>query len=346
MVALWGMLSLWSFCQIEAAAKTRQHSHNVINGANNLLSALKDAETSERSFLVSGEETHLEPYWAVRNSIKGDLEKLQHMTLLSAAKEYLDTLALMLDAKLAYMAHNIELRRSYDMSTVLADLHSGLGKHLMDSFRAEMSSFIQLEEDMLMQSEARFQSNLYYLFVSIVIVGLLTLLLVVSFAYSIYRETQRLVEILKQMNKQLHQANVTLQDSEEELLVTLNSIGDAVIVTDVEGCVTRLNPSAEQLTGWMQSEAAGRPVDEIFRIISQETRQSSAIPVMETLAHGTTQGVINHTLLIARDGTNALLPTVAHRFTTVMRRWPVRCWCSATLPRNMQRSRSCVTILR
>lgn len=307
MVALWGMLSLWSFSQIEAAAKTRQHSHNVINGANNLLSALKDAETSERSFLLSGEEAQLEPYWAVRNSIKGDLEKLQQMTLLSAAKEYLDTLTLMLDAKLAYMAHNIELRRSYDMSAVLADLHSGLGKHLMDSFRAEISSFIQLEESALMQSEARFQLNLYYLFVSIVIVALLTLLLVVSFAYSIYRETQRLVEILKQMNKQLHQANVTLQDSEEELLVTLNSIGDAVIVTDVEGRVTRLNPSAEQLTGWMQSEAAGRPVDEIFRIISQETRQSSAIPVMETLAHGTTQGVINHTLLIARDGSECAI---------------------------------------
>ncbi|TAN64662.1 MAG: PAS domain S-box protein [Methylobacter sp.] len=307
LVALGGLASFWSFRQIEDAAKMRQHSHNVIDGANNLLSALKDAETSERSFLLSGDETHLEPYWAIRNSIKGDLEKLQHITALSAAKEYLDTLTLMLDAKLAYMAHNIELRRNYDMSTVLADLHSGLGEHLMDSFHAEISSFVQLEESALIQREAVFKSNLRYLFIIIVIVGLLTLLLVVSLAYSIYRETQHLLDILKQMNKQLHQANVILQDSEEKLLVTLNSIGDAVIVTDVNGYVTSLNPSAEQLTGWMQNEAAGRPVDEVFHIINQDTRQVSVIPVMEALAHDTTQGLINHTLLIARDGSECAI---------------------------------------
>jgi hypothetical protein len=84
-----------------------------------------------------------------------------------------------------------------------------------------------------------------------------------------------------------------MRDSEEKLAVTLNSIGDAVIATDATARVTRLNHVAEQLTGWTEAEAIGRPVGEIFHIINQETRQPSTIPVMATLAHGTIQGLAN-----------------------------------------------------
>jgi PAS domain S-box-containing protein len=115
-------------------------------------------------------------------------------------------------------------------------------------------------------------------------------------------ERQRLFEIQKETHKQLQRTNLILQISEEKLAVTLNSIGDAVIATDAEARVTLLNPLAEKLTGWTQTEAAGRRVDEIFHIISKETRLRSAIPVMATLAHGTAQGLANHTVLIARDG--------------------------------------------
>jgi len=96
--------------------------------------------------------------------------------------------------------------------------------------------------------------------------------------------------------------NTARKQVEEKLAVTLNSIGDAVIATDAKARVTLLNPLAERLTGWTQAEASGRPVDEIFRVINKETRQPSTIPVMETLAQGTIQGLANHTVLIAVDG--------------------------------------------
>jgi PAS domain S-box-containing protein len=115
-------------------------------------------------------------------------------------------------------------------------------------------------------------------------------------------EKQRLLEIQEETHKQLQRTNATLQISEEKLSVTLNSIGDAVIATDAEARVTLLNPLAEQLTGWTLKEAAGRPVEEIFRIINKETRLPATIPVMATLAHGTIQGLANHTVLISRDG--------------------------------------------
>jgi PAS domain S-box-containing protein len=140
--------------------------------------------------------------------------------------------------------------------------------------------------------------------------GLLALVLI----YLIYRqsqqklknlvhlETQHLLQTQEETNKQLQLVNVTLQDSEEKLTVTLNSIGDAVITTDAEARVTLLNPLAEQLTGWSRAEAAGRPIGEVFPIINKETRLAATIPVMETLAKGTIQGLANHTVLIARDG--------------------------------------------
>ena len=115
-------------------------------------------------------------------------------------------------------------------------------------------------------------------------------------------ERQHLIEIQEETNKQLQKANVTLRESEEKLAVTLNSIGDGVIATDAQARVTVLNPLAEKLTGWTLAQAAGRSVDEIFHIINKETRQPATIPVMETLEHGKIQGLANHTVLIARDG--------------------------------------------
>ncbi|HUV99229.1 MAG TPA: PAS domain S-box protein [Gallionella sp.] len=114
-------------------------------------------------------------------------------------------------------------------------------------------------------------------------------------------ERQHLLEIQEEAHIQLQQTNAILQASEEKLAVTLNSIGDAVIATDAKARVTLMNPLAEKLTGWTQVEAAGRPVDDIFRIISKDTRLPSTIPVMATLAHGTIQGLANHTVLIARN---------------------------------------------
>jgi PAS domain S-box-containing protein len=98
------------------------------------------------------------------------------------------------------------------------------------------------------------------------------------------------------------QLEKTLRESEEHLAVTLYSIGDAVIVTDNESRVTRLNPIAEQLTGWTLAEAVGRPVDKIFNIINKDTRKPAPIPVMDAIQHGTIQGLANHTVLIARGG--------------------------------------------
>lgn len=103
-------------------------------------------------------------------------------------------------------------------------------------------------------------------------------------------------------NNSRRQADIALRRSEENLAVTLHSIGDGVLATDSDGRVTRMNSAAEKLTGWTQAEAQGRSVGEVFRIINEETRQAADIPVDLVLATGKIQSLANHTTLIARDG--------------------------------------------
>src|SRR5690349_4986253 len=94
-------------------------------------------------------------------------------------------------------------------------------------------------------------------------------------------------------------------DSHEKQLLatTLASIGDAVIVADPQGRITFLNAEAERLTGWKSAEAAGQPLPKVFRIINEATRQLSENPVEKVLRLGTVVGLANHTILIAKDGT-------------------------------------------
>lgn len=111
-----------------------------------------------------------------------------------------------------------------------------------------------------------------------------------------------LLQAQKKLNADLQTANSTLRVSEVKLTVTLDSIGDGVIATDRNACVTLLNPVAQQLTGWTEALAVGRPVDEVFRILSKATRLPTKIPVAAALEHGTVQGLANHTILLSRDG--------------------------------------------
>ena len=89
----------------------------------------------------------------------------------------------------------------------------------------------------------------------------------------------------------------------ERLRLTLASIRDAVITTDADGRVTYLNGVAEALTGWPLAEAVGRPLTDVFRIVNEHTRRPTDNPALRALREGTVVGLANHTVLIARDGT-------------------------------------------
>ncbi len=100
----------------------------------------------------------------------------------------------------------------------------------------------------------------------------------------------------------LKAAERAVRESEENLSITLQSIGDGVLVTDGNGRITRMNPVAEQLTGWTLEEARGRTIAEVFHIVNELTREPAVIPVDTVLETGRIVELANHTALLARDG--------------------------------------------
>ncbi len=313
LTALGAALSFWSFHQTNEAAQARKRSFEVLIRSNALLSELKDAETSQRGFLLSSNPAFLQTYLSVRDGVNVRLTELRELTLVAGAQRHLDALAPLVDGKMEELAQTIALQRSLDTAAALARVNSGEGQRLMDAIRVEILGLTRMQEEAIAQHDEKLQIYMRLLFNALVGASLVILLCAMALSYFLYRqaqqrvknlghlETRHLLEVQEQTNRALHHANVVLLESEEKLSVTLNSIGDGVIATDAQARVTRLNPIAEQLTGWTQAQAAGRPVDEVFHIINQETRELAAIPVLETLAHGTIQGLANHTVLIARD---------------------------------------------
>ena len=94
-----------------------------------------------------------------------------------------------------------------------------------------------------------------------------------------------------------------LHNEREKLKVTLASIGDGVIATDVKGNITIINKQAEKLTGWEAGDAVGKPFDTVFNMINESTREKCESPIQRVLKSGLIIGLANHTALISKFGT-------------------------------------------
>jgi len=127
-----------------------------------------------------------------------------------------------------------------------------------------------------------------------------------SLEVTVAERTTELTQANALLVKEIEQRKATEQalfTEKQRALVTLESIGDAVITTDMQSQVTYINPVAERMTGWPKAKAIGRPVLEVFRILNASSRKLAANPVDVVLAHGQVCGLANHTLLISGDGT-------------------------------------------
>ena len=97
-------------------------------------------------------------------------------------------------------------------------------------------------------------------------------------------------------------AQARANQRQEIFRVTLRSIGDAVITTDTQGCITYINGIGESLTGWSLEDARGEPLDRVFHIVNEVTHLPVENPATRALRQGLVVGLANHTILIKKDG--------------------------------------------
>ena len=124
---------------------------------------------------------------------------------------------------------------------------------------------------------------------------------ITSYGYVVKSSSITVLDASIKMAFKLFEANNITEKHRQQLVITLNSIGDAVITTDTKGMVSNMNPVAEKLTGWDLEAACGMPLKKVFNIINAETRKSIDNPVGKVLETGQIIGLANHTVLIARD---------------------------------------------
>ena len=291
------VLSLHNIREVATSVQWVAHTNEVLTRLETVLSTLKDAETGQRGYLLTGEPAYLEPYRDAVDRLPRQIADLRQVTLDNPAQTVrvlrLDQLA---SEQLAILRRGLDLfalepDRGRALAAARQTVLSGQGKPTMDAIRGEVDQMQRVEWDLLRERGAISRASARIALATTVVALAIGLGLVALAVWLFARNLtirQRAAEVL--------------HAERERFRTTLTSIGDAVMVTDAQGRVTLLNPAAQALTRW-DADAIGRPVDEVFRIVNEATRNTVENPVTKVLREGAIVGLANHTVLIGRDGT-------------------------------------------
>ncbi|HMM75374.1 MAG TPA: PAS domain S-box protein [Gammaproteobacteria bacterium] len=282
------VVAAWSADTIRDESRRVSATHEGLVALKNVLSILQDAETGQRGFLLSGNERYLEPYLEARARIDGELGHLDEIrTDVELDEESIAALRTTTEAKFTELAETLAAYKRAGMEAARAVLLTHRGQAAMDAVRAQIG---RLEQRAFSARERRIATRERAVRQALWGTVLCALLGTVVTAAAV-----RLVQRQTRLQGRL--------DEERELLqATLLSIGDGVIVTDEHARVTTMNGVAEALTGWREGSWQGRNLEEVFVIVNQQTRASVENPALRALHEGQIFGLANHTVLLARDG--------------------------------------------
>jgi PAS domain S-box-containing protein len=265
-----------------------------------MLSALKDAETGQRGYLLTGKKRYLDPYNAALSSIRTHLAELKKdAAAIPASQVAVSRLEHLIAAKQAELDATIQLRETKGLDAALEIVLTGEGRQVMQEIRTTCAAIEETARGPLaaaQQAAGRSAASLRWFSVG----SLLSLLaLLVTATLTIGRGTAQ----RKALIRELEESRKNAAHARDTLDLTLRSIGDAVISTDAEGRVRFMNKVAQDLTGWTEAGANGLPLSHVFRIVNERTRDTVESPVEKVLRLGAVVGLANHTMLIRKDGT-------------------------------------------
>ncbi|MDP1530849.1 MAG: EAL domain-containing protein [Rhodoferax sp.] len=283
----------WKMSQDAVVAALRvSHTHEVLESLDHIKADSLQIELSTQSYQLSGDAAQLAERDAAIAARETTLRRIQALTADNARQqERWMRLREVVDARLAIARRTELLRTTEGLAAASAYVASvplrETRERLYQLFR-EMDE----EELRLLDEHSAVQQLAGQIVVASAALSALALTALLGATYILIRRQLRATEASRQ----------ALAQSEENLSTTLHSIGDAVLATDTQGRITRMNPVAERLTGWPLAQAQGRSIDQVFRIIHEQTRAPAVVPVAQVLATGKTQALANRSVLISRDG--------------------------------------------
>jgi len=285
--------------RLTAAQNWVDHTDVVLSQARLLLRVIIDQETGLRGFLLTHDEQFLQPYHKADQSLPGLFDQLNASIIdNSDQQQRLASVRRGCDQWRTWAESAINRLRVGDPEVNSAEFNLA-GKQLMDDLRQRQQDFVD-QEDRLKMVRAQSSQRAGRAFT-------LTLLgLVVAFAFILFVQTRTSIRAVDaeyaSILQNLQQRTDELSESRERLHVTLRSIGDGVIVTNSSGKITFLNPVAENLTQYSLERAIGKPLNQVFHVINEETRKPVESPFDKVMRLGTVVGLANHTALVREDG--------------------------------------------
>ncbi|MEW5724090.1 MAG: PAS domain S-box protein, partial [Thermodesulfobacteriota bacterium] len=177
-------------------------------------------------------------------------------------------------------------------------LAAGPGSDIEQRFDVTFNEFLQRADEVEHSLQGAIDRDLAKFQIFQAVLLLASVVLTLAVVVLIHRHDRRRVKDFLEVQA----ARLEAEEKERWLSTTLNSLGDGVIATDPVGLVTFLNPVAKDLTDWPSEEASGRAIEEVFRIVNEETGRPVENPVARVLREGKVVGLANHTELISRQG--------------------------------------------
>lgn len=269
-----------------------QHSNEIRSSLGQLLALARDAETGQRGFVITGRDEYLEPYSDAAPQIAREFDRLSSLLKGDVRQEQrLAKLRALMDRKHQELAKVIDMRRTQGFEAAQAIIMTDTGKAFMDQARATVAEMEDHVEKQLAARQANARRIRDLAVLSGLASGVLTLLVYASFGY-----------VARRLLGDLAESARSLFDQKELLEVTLASIGDGVVATDIDGRVTFFNRVAQALSGWRGEEALGRPVGDILRLERTSDDSVAENPAITAMRERRSVDHSSGVVLVGQDG--------------------------------------------
>jgi PAS domain S-box-containing protein len=287
--------------QIEGSNRTVQSirkSDDTIAVATRIEELIVDEETGVRGYQITGDERFLAPYRQAAAPLHQAIVELE--TLLDPAHQpLLDDLRAQHEAWHTIFADPV-IREVGNGNPANDDDLNLTGRARIDAMRSVLATIESDAERARSQHTEAWKSQSYNVFIVLYIAALAMGIIIGLFTHD------RMEAVSAAFRRSLEEQQRRAEDlfrSEQNLRTTLASIGDGVITCDNEGRVQMMNPVAQELTGWLESDASGQPLTEVFRIVNETTREPVENPVDRVQQVNRVVALANHSVLIRKDGT-------------------------------------------